>query len=111
MSDLKPCPFCGSEARHYVFALIEHYITCTNPKCYAETHRWTTEAEAVEAWNTRTLEQAVAANYATDITLRSYADSDFVRWVDWAQAFVVNMERAPLDDEQKEIVRSVLNRG
>lgn len=51
----------------------------------------------------------IAANCATDLTLRSYADSDFVRWVDWAQAFVWQMELAPLDDGQLAVVRSVLN--
>ena len=49
------------------------------------------------------------ANHATDLTLRSYADSDFVRWVDWARVFVEQMERAPLNVEQKSIVKRVLN--
>lgn len=49
------------------------------------------------------------ANEATDITLHSYANSDFVRWVDWAQAFVTQMERAPLNSEQKSVVKRVLN--
>lgn len=49
------------------------------------------------------------ANYATDLTLRSYADTDFVRWVDWAHAFVVQMEFAGLTPEQKSVVKRVLN--
>ena len=48
-------------------------------------------------------------NYATDMTLRSYADTDFVRWVDWARVFVETMERAPLNAEQKSVVKRVLN--
>ena len=50
-------------------------------------------------------------NYATELTLRSYADTDFVRWVDWARVFVEQMERAPLNGEQKSVVRRVLNMG
>lgn len=49
------------------------------------------------------------ANHATDLTLRSYADTDFVRWVDWARMFVETMERAPLNGEQKSVVKRVLN--
>jgi len=48
-------------------------------------------------------------NPATDLTLRSYADTDFVRWVDWARVFVETMERAPLNAEQKSVVKRVLN--
>jgi len=48
-------------------------------------------------------------NHATDLTLRSYADSDFVRWVDWARTFVVQMEFAGLTSEQKSVVKRVLN--
>ncbi len=49
------------------------------------------------------------ANHATDLTLRSYADTDFVRWVDWAHTFVVQMEYAGLTSEQKSVVKRVLN--
>ena len=49
------------------------------------------------------------ANHATDLTLRSYADTEFVRWVDWAQAFVAQMEFAGLTPEQKSVVKRVLN--
>ena len=48
-------------------------------------------------------------NHATDLTLRSYANTDFVRWVDWARTFVEQMEHAPLNGEQKSVVRRVLN--
>jgi hypothetical protein len=51
----------------------------------------------------------IPTNYATDLTLRSYADTDFVRWVDWARMFVETMERAPLNGEQKSVVKRVLN--
>ena len=50
---LKPCPFCGGEACIYAPGPIEHHVACRNPECYAESHGWSTEAEAIEAWNTR----------------------------------------------------------
>lgn len=48
-------------------------------------------------------------NYATCMTLCSYADTDFVRWVDWAHMFVVRMEFAGLTPGQKSVVKQVLN--
>lgn len=52
MSDkLKPCPFCGGEAR-----LVGHYpysITCCN--CRATTVVCDTPEKAIDAWNNRVL--------------------------------------------------------
>ena len=85
MSDettLLPCPFCGGEARHYEPGPIEHHIECTNPKCYAVTHGWSTEVEAIAAWNTRaahgtlTAEQVSKAVYAHSIHA-DCADADW----------------------------------
>ena len=53
MTELLPCPFCGGEAYIYAPGPIEHHVACKNPSCYAETHGWSTEAEAIAAWNTR----------------------------------------------------------
>ena len=64
---LLPCAHCGGEARHYAPGPAEHHIECTNPKCYMVTHGWLTEAEAIEAWNTRAPEQATAATLGGEI--------------------------------------------
>lgn len=58
MSDLKPCPFCGGEAR-LTYSMDNHhhpYVTCDTPRCPGRnTYQWHyhTEAEAIEAWNKR----------------------------------------------------------
>lgn len=49
------------------------------------------------------------ASRATDLTLRSYADTDFVQWVDWAREFLMKMEFAGLTPGQKSVVKHVLN--
>lgn len=50
-TELKPCPFCGGEARHYAPEPPDHHIECRN--CCADMGGYETEAEAIKAWNTR----------------------------------------------------------
>lgn len=59
MADLKPCPFCGGEARMlkmngFKRSFFNHIVkrpTCT--KCYATMFVWFDEDTAIEAWNRR----------------------------------------------------------
>lgn len=57
-NELKPCPFCGSEAR-LTYSTDNHrqpYVTCDTPKCPGcNPYQWHyhTEEEAIEAWNRR----------------------------------------------------------
>lgn len=74
MSELKPCPFCGSEAAEPVFIGNDHTrrrkvtIRCKAPGCTQGvtvgalrfSHEWC-HAEAVEKWNTRTADTELAA--------------------------------------------------
>ena len=57
MSDLRPCPFCGGEAEATFLEAARYYkIQCGNTKCIIRTalpRVYNTEAEAIEAWNTR----------------------------------------------------------
>ena len=56
MTDLLPCPFCGGEAKiKHVTQLWEprnsYWAQCDN--CRMSGKHFTTEAEAISAWNTR----------------------------------------------------------
>ncbi len=54
MSKLKPCPFCGGEARLQSFYK-DHCVYCR--KCNASTMKYyPTKEEAIEAWNRRVTE-------------------------------------------------------
>lgn len=57
MNDLKPCPFCGSEAEiiDYKDEYLEQIVTCRNSFCKVNpnTHFFETREEAIEAWNRR----------------------------------------------------------
>lgn len=54
-TELKPCPFCGGEAKIRDFSTPdlepEIGVFCTN--CRGQTFVYETEAEAIEAWNRR----------------------------------------------------------
>ena len=52
--ELKPCPFCGGEAE---VLESDHSATfyCWCDSCETRGNYYNTEAEAIEAWNTRTV--------------------------------------------------------
>lgn len=50
--ELKPCPFCGGEARKYKGALDLYGIVCK--KCGAKIYGRANKASATRAWNRRT---------------------------------------------------------
>ena len=67
MSELKPCPFCGSEAFIVHFTQNACYVKCDNHDCMASQKVYGTEAEAIEAWNTRASETQLLAEMQTRV--------------------------------------------
>ena len=64
MAELKPCPFCGSNAFiaewNYDLApgnVLTHCVECNG--CHSTTLEYGTEEEAIEAWNRRTDNEAL----------------------------------------------------
>ena len=51
MAELKPCPFCGGEARRYEGKTDSHGVTCK--KCSCKVFGYASVAAATRAWNRR----------------------------------------------------------
>jgi Lar family restriction alleviation protein len=53
--ELKPCPFCGSEAQVNPHGVSEksYSVSCSNWKCRAMVDDYAISAEAIDAWNHR----------------------------------------------------------
>lgn len=51
--ELKPCPFCGGEARAYKSEIVLPGYTVLCKKCNATVNYFLTNEEAIEAWNRR----------------------------------------------------------
>lgn len=50
-TELKPCPFCGREARRYHGTHDMYGVACT--KCTAKIYGYASKASATRAWNRR----------------------------------------------------------
>lgn len=55
MEKLKPCPFCGGEAKVFGnYDDSDYHVNCTNDECGCYwVNYYKTKEEAVEAWNRR----------------------------------------------------------
>lgn len=69
-TELLPCPFCGSEARMLGTEHQWFNPACSNPDCGCEwTDSYTTEAEAIAAWNTRAKRGTLTADQVRKVLL------------------------------------------
>ena len=55
MNELKPCPFCGGEARINAYGFNQYSVDCKI--CWVETPRKSGVKNAIEAWNNRVNEE------------------------------------------------------
>lgn len=62
MNELKPCPFCGGKA-HIWNSGYFYSGKCYKCGCTLSGNGYVTEAEAIEAWNTRADDYRQAAEY------------------------------------------------
>ena len=54
MASLKPCPFCGGEARLYRLEMeYTYYNIVACPDCRVWTRWFASKNDAISAWNTR----------------------------------------------------------
>ena len=63
MAELKPCPFCGGEARPKLYhnkecTWIRHYVQCE--RCDVAIPKYLNREVAIEAWNTRVESEELA---------------------------------------------------
>ena len=98
MSELKPCPFCGSEAAEPIFIGNDHTkqrkvtIKCEAPGCAKGvtvgalrfSQEWC-HAEAVKKWNTRTVDDQLAAAKARITDLEKALEPFAREAADWSQ--------------------------
>lgn len=52
-SKLKPCPFCGGEAKYVSLSSIVGRVICKNKYCLGTQEMVRTKEEAIKAWNRR----------------------------------------------------------
>jgi DNA-directed RNA polymerase subunit RPC12/RpoP len=52
-NQIKPCPFCGSEAAWFSYPDGTYEMKCRNPMCLSKSSRWDDVNEAIAAWNRR----------------------------------------------------------
>lgn len=55
LNALKPCPFCGNEAK-IMRGCGEDWVQCTNPKCECASSMHTMTSQAIQIWNRRVKE-------------------------------------------------------
>lgn len=76
MTELKSCPFCGSEPTHFPVDKLWYYINCSAEDCSCRIVGRKME-DAVRMWNRR----AIATEYTSDADLLTWVNT----WLDSAR--------------------------
>ena len=95
--ELKPCPFCGGEAKCIEFYGLYHVICCN---CYVAGKDCSTRESAVSAWNTRPIENELSGkigkleseNKRLREALEFYANTDVYEYYDKYESTAIQNE-------------------
>lgn len=60
---IRGCPFCGEPGKYYNVNSASHYIACDG--CHCQSAYWSTQDEAILAWNKRHLQDKLLADRTT----------------------------------------------
>ena len=77
-TNLLPCPFCGGEARHYTPGPTDHHIECRS--CAADVGGYMEKAEAIAAWNARSVTAAAVMGYEAALAERTCELDGTISW-------------------------------
>lgn len=78
MDELKPCPFCGSEAEYVNLSekiCNDHRVFCT--ECEADIKMYSRKCDAIKAWNTRTPRKQMTADELRNQILDWWDETDW----------------------------------
>lgn len=89
MSELRECPFCGGAASSFRSGVWS--VAC---KCGARSGYYSTEAEAIAAWNQRATDTELGRLRKLEQAIRA------LTWVQWAGRWMVSLPDATYDTDE-----------
>ena len=94
MSELKPCPFCGGEAR---------LVNCGSPMvvCLHGCCQIVDDKNSVEHWNTRPIEDELRAELASKDEQIEKLEDALHKISNWCKAYPLEIADEPTEDEWK----------
>lgn len=100
-TELKPCPFCGSEAKyHEDSGEYQNYVTCQNKDCGMYTYgEWLHDPTTIKRWNTRPAREPLKLmRYSIFTNIHGWnheedEDGDYVLYDQALDIFTVRLSR------------------
>lgn len=80
MEKIKPCPFCGGEARLFKDSHGNHAINCE--VCYCRTAPESTKQVAIQNWNGSPMKKKLSAKAKPTEKVCRWIWSNYFRWYD-----------------------------
>lgn len=92
MSELKPCPFCGSDDVFRGMLEEVHYVECCD--CCAKIETYNGIEDAVKTWNTRAIDRDELLKIADELENEFFVVYDSHGEIDHADCFVERIMKA-----------------